>query len=415
MNERWFLAAGLAVSAAVTSAGCGSPDAEFLRYEVYCRLQEKSLGIDPETEKEVRFTAGQRQNVDEVLEAMFGTPDEPALPQLTDADVSQVVDGRLLTMAAGPVGSDETGRPTGLYREHCAHCHGITGDGNGPTAAFLNPYPRDYRPGKFKFKSTPIGQRPTHDDLKKIVVDGIPGTAMPSFRLLPEQEIDALVHYVKYLSLRGQMERKLYETLTQIDPEQPIVNLAPANTEEGKTQQKEQLDTVKSLATDIVGEWTAAEELDTSIPDRGMTPEQFAESAKIGQRLYYGTVANCFSCHGPSALGDGQTTDYDGWVTEFVKTKPPKPEEFDEWVSLGMLPPRNIRPRNLRQGVFRGGMRPIDIYWRIKNGIDGTPMPGNDKLKPEEIWHLVNYVQSLPYESISDPRQADPENVRERM
>src|SRR5688500_2705959 len=141
MNERWFLAAGLAVSAAVTSAGCGSPDAEFLRYEVYCRLQEKSLGIDPETEKEVRFTAGQRQNVDEVLEAMFGTPDEPALPQLTDADVSQVVDGRLLTMAAGPVGSDETGRPTGLYREHCAHCHGITGDGNGPTAAFLNPYP----------------------------------------------------------------------------------------------------------------------------------------------------------------------------------------------------------------------------------------------------------------------------------
>ena len=29
-----------------------------------------------------------------------------------------------------------------LYREHCAHCHGISGDGVGPTAVFLNPYPR---------------------------------------------------------------------------------------------------------------------------------------------------------------------------------------------------------------------------------------------------------------------------------
>ena len=28
---------------------------------------------------------------------------------------------------------------------------------------------------------------------------------------------------------------------------------------------------------------------------------------------------------------------------------------------------------------------------------------------------MVKYVQSLPYESISDPRQADPENQRERM
>ncbi len=76
--------------------------------------------------------------------------------------------------------------------------------------------------------------------------------------------------------------------------------------------------------------------------------------------------------------------------------------------------PRNIRPRNLRQGVYRGGQRPLDLYWRIRNGIEGTPMPGNDKLKPEDIWHLVNYVQSLPYEPISDAHQAEPENMRER-
>ena len=98
---------------------------------------------------------------------LFGTPDEPHVPQLADADASLVLDEGLIAMAAGPVGSDEDGNPRGLYREHCAHCHGVNGDGAGPTAAFLNPYPRDYRRGKFKFKSTPVGSKPTHDDLRK--------------------------------------------------------------------------------------------------------------------------------------------------------------------------------------------------------------------------------------------------------
>src|SRR5262249_29870956 len=32
-----------------------------------------------------------------------------------------------------------------LYRLHCLHCHGVSGAGDGPTAAFLYPTPRDYR------------------------------------------------------------------------------------------------------------------------------------------------------------------------------------------------------------------------------------------------------------------------------
>jgi mono/diheme cytochrome c family protein len=83
-------------------------------------------------------------------------------------------------------------------------------------------------------------------------------------------------------------------------------------------------------------------------------------------------------------------------------------------MAYGMPEPRNVRPRNLRQGVYRGGMRPLDLYWRVRNGIDGMPMPANDKLKPDEIWHVVNYVQSLPYEHISNPYEAEPENRRER-
>jgi mono/diheme cytochrome c family protein len=144
--------------------------------------------------------------------------------------------------------------------------------------------------------------------------------------------------------------------------------------------------------------------------------------------VFYGAIANCVKCHGDSALGDGQLTDYDEWSKEFIGDGKDK-QVVATYVSLGLLPPRTIRPRNLRQGVFRGGMRPIDIYWRVMNGIEGTPMPALStniraesdppeakKLSPEEVWDLVNYVQSLQYESINDPRDVarEAENIIER-
>ena len=49
------------------------------------------------------------------------------------------------------------------------------------------------------------------------------------------------------------------------------------------------------------------------------------------------------------------------------------------------------------QGIFRGGDRPIDLYWRVYVGIKGTPMPstGSDgALTPEQIWDVVNYIRS---------------------
>ena len=63
------------------------------------------------------------------------------------------------------------------------------------------------------------------------------------------------------------------------------------------------------------------------------------------------------------------------------------------------LRPRTIPPRNLRQGLYRGGRRPLDIYYRIHAGINGAPMPAAaGTVAPEDIWHIVNYVRSLPYD-----------------
>ncbi len=413
-----------AVLTLVAVAGCGAPEAEFRRYETFAHLMADKAGL-----KE-GFSRDQLQGLDETMQALFGTPDKPTLPAVEGIEMGKIMNSSRVTMAAGPVWSDEKGTSQGLYREHCAHCHGITGDGAGPTAVFLNPYPRDYRKGQFKFKSTPVGQKPTHADLKKIVVDGVAGTAMPSFKLLPDLEVEALVDYVKYLSIRGEVERGLIDATTNLEGNNRLVNVLDKKAgEKEKAAQQEQVAAVKEVVKGVLEKWDGAAGAVTQIPQRPeMTKEQLAVSVKHGRELFFGTIANCVKCHGDSALGDGQLTDYDEWAKEFI-IDGKKPELVSTYVSLGLLPPRTIRPRNLRLGVFRGGLRPIDIYWRIMNGIDGTPMPAlatnirkpedppeAKKLNPEEIWDLVNYVQSLPYEKINNALEAyrEAEILRER-
>lgn len=88
-----------------------------------------------------------------------------------------------------------------VYRQACATCHGIEGDGRGSAARWLNPRPRDFTLGVFKFRSTMSGSIPTDADLRRTVDKGIPGTAMPGWEsLLSVAERDAVVAYVKTFS-----------------------------------------------------------------------------------------------------------------------------------------------------------------------------------------------------------------------
>lgn len=405
------------LAALACTAGCGAPEAEFKLNRIYTLNQEIASGSK---------LGDRTQDVADVLAALFGTPDEPHIPTIADVDAAAILDANGLNMAAGPVGSDKYGNPRGLYREHCAHCHGVTGDGLGPTAAFLNPYPRDYRKGQYKFKSTPVGSRPTHEDLRKILIDGIPGTAMPSFKLLPADEVDALVDYVKYLSIRGEVERSLIaNTLSELDEKDRLIDMENKDsTDEAKKELfNAQLTLIKDAVATSVTAWTQAAEAVTPIeakPEMTLTTE---ESIARGREVFF-TVANCNKCHGDSALGDGQLTDFDEWTKEL---SPDKPELLAKFLEVGALEPRNIRPRNLRQGVYRGGRRPIDIYWRVYNGIEGTPMPGlgpnvlkegeapdPKKLTQDDVWHLIEYVRSMPYEPISRGKEHAPTFQRDR-
>jgi mono/diheme cytochrome c family protein len=422
------------VAAIAVFAGCGQSNPPEFRLDMI-RVAESQIAPK------------HQQAIADILGAMFGTPDKPfVLPQAG-------LDQRLLKMSAGPVWSNEAGDKHGLYRRHCAHCHGITGDGQGPTAAILNPYPRDYRRGLFKFKGTFTSAKPTDDDLRRIINNGVPGTAMPAFKLLPPDEVDALVEYVKYLSIRGQMETQLelYVADEALEPDDP---LDPAADPELKTIILEMLTEIVDGAEgwNVAGESLIAPAEDAA-PAHDRTPQEVLASVNAGRDLFYGPKANCVKCHGPTGLGDGQQDNYDDWSAANQKfiddtrimmddvqklkadlanlkgdERKAAEEELDRQVSQlalrdelipHILPPRRAIPRNLRDGVYRGGRRDIDLFWRVFAGIPGMGMPatgpaapgGQGTLTEQEMWQIVDYIQSLPFEPNSQP-QIRPVNIR---
>ncbi len=83
-------------------------------------------------------------------------------------------------------------------------------------------------------------------------------------------------------------------------------------------------------------------------------------SISSGENLY---VQLCAGCHGKNADGNGQDAS-----------------------SLSQ------EPTNLR--AMSGGHADGDFAWKISNGRGDMPAWG-EELDSTEIWHLVNYIQSL--------------------
>ena len=83
----------------------------------------------------------------------------------------------------------------------------------------------------------------------------------------------------------------------------------------------------------------------------------------------------CNKCHGNAGRADG----------------PSVPELKDDWGN-------KVKPANLTTAWnFRGGSRAKDVATRLATGLMGTPMPTflDSVEKPEDIWHVANYVKSL--------------------
>lgn len=87
-----------------------------------------------------------------------------------------------------------------VFERNCIVCHGERGDGKGELAPTLIPKPRSFRSGVFKYRSTPPGKLPTNDDLTRVIRSGLAGTGMGMFTQLRDEEVRAVVEYVKSFS-----------------------------------------------------------------------------------------------------------------------------------------------------------------------------------------------------------------------
>jgi DMSO reductase family type II enzyme heme b subunit len=204
-----------------------------------------------------------------------------------------------------------------VYVRKCAGCHGEKGDGKGAAAELLSPAPRDFTRGLYKIRTT-AGKAPSDQDLFRVITDGMPGTSMPSWAVLPDRDRWNLVAYLK------------------------------------------------TFAPDAFKE----------TPKKLELPKEVASSEasiKRGKEMF--DAIECHKCHGTEGRADG----------------PSRPELKDEWG-------HPIAPANLtKRWTFRGGPGRTEIATRLAAGVLGTPMPTflDSVEKPEDIWHLTNYIASL--------------------
>ncbi|MBL8861078.1 MAG: c-type cytochrome [Planctomycetes bacterium] len=247
------------------------------------------------------------------------------------------------TSAAEPERSDASAadaayadRGADLYAAHCGVCHGEDGRGDGPAAPHLFPPARRFDLGRFRLVSTENGA-PTDADLIATLRRGVPGSAMPAWGWLADEELALLAAHVRVLAVRG-LAREL---------------AARAREEGLPAAPAEALETARAQLTP-----GRAIEAPRSVPTDAATLEH-------GRGLF---AQHCAACHGPDGRGQ--------------RFPAPNPDGTPNWA------------RDLHAGFLKGGGSAPAITARIRAGLPGTAMPAL-RLAPRDEAALVAYVQRL--------------------
>ncbi|HMO85115.1 MAG TPA: c-type cytochrome [Lacipirellulaceae bacterium] len=323
----------VAVVAAMCVWCCGCRPTEPVQFTPSAEVT--ALTDDLDDDEELALYQGLQREIGEILRKRTG---EPHAMRLLGA--GEETGG----------GADSLRLGARLYSTYCVQCHGVNGDGRGGVAVHLDPRPRDYTLGLFKFSSTSNG-KPRRADLIETLRRGVRGTSMPSFANLSSSELAAVADYVLALTYRGELQR----TLAQIAYD------------DGELPDEEGLD---DIVEELLVPWREANS-SVVMPLTPMPP-MTAESIADGHALFLKYA--CSRCHGNDGRG-GSLGNVDVGV--------------DAWG-------RKAAAADLTSGMFRGGGRPIDLYRRIHSGITGSPMPGfaNEFAgDPDIIWHLVHFIK----------------------
>jgi mono/diheme cytochrome c family protein len=263
------------------------------------------------------------------------------------------------------VSADILNRGKVAFTTMCSSCHGVKGDGKGPSARGLVPPPRNFTaPGQqlqFKFKSVPSGDLPTDEDLIRTVRGGLHGTAMLQWDV-SETRLREIIQFIKTLSNRWQTE----------GPGTPI-EISPDPVAAGK-----------------------------------MTRDQAIE---IGRKNYnLKTGPNCAACH-PTYITQDEYNQYQkndnkdpeplrpnaAWSVPKISDAygvviTPPDFTWHEMRSIGRVDPRASATEQDTQRTERRR----DLYRAIATGIGGTAMPTwKGQISEDQIWGLVYYVEML--------------------
>jgi mono/diheme cytochrome c family protein len=412
-----------------------------------------SPGLGGSTLDPNKLSPEDRRELQDALEKVFGTPASPKVA-VPGAEGLKLDEGAL----AG--GSEQ-------YRWQCLHCHGLAGDGRGPTGPWVQPHPRDYRQGTFKFISSdrdigPKLRKPRREDLLRTIEKGIEGTSMPSFNQLSPDVREQIVSYVIHLSLRGEVELEIMKKLIPPGDKSKLgasieatvkltaaylvklwlgSNTAPPNTppaypyspagveaaagelakqeaelvarmaslpkldQDAGTKRKDAEDAAakgeaekaKKLRAEADQLAKEAQAIRAALPALKKQAAESREEAKEKSALAKALKEGDHEAVGAMNLGSVVRgyklfTDTKGSAACITCHKDFGRQvyfRYDDWGTL-------VRPANLTHPVYRGGRRPLDVYWRVSGGIPGSGMvPAN--LSAQGYWDLVNFVQALPY------------------
>lgn len=245
--------------------------------------------------------------------------------------------------------SDAAKRGKAAYEANCIGCHGPEGLGDGGAAAWLDPKPRNFQKGYFKFRTTASGQLPTEDDLFRTITKGLPGSSMPGFPLVAEGTRRDLVAYVLHLAAFGKGQAHARYLMDEEGASAKDVAGARLSEIAGRVH-ADQFDGRKRIP---VGDAPAA------------TPDVLARGASIYKQ-------QCASCHGTTGRGDGGSS-----------------YTLRDWQEA------EIRPRDFTSGTFRSGNSARDLFIRMRSGLNGTPMPAAVSEPDADVWAVVLYVMSL--------------------
>lgn len=90
-----------------------------------------------------------------------------------------------------------------LFEANCASCHGTSGKGDGPVGAALNPPPRDFTVGDFKFDANGDGTPGEDADLTLVIQKGAMaygGSAlMAPWPTLTDEQVTDVIAYIRTL------------------------------------------------------------------------------------------------------------------------------------------------------------------------------------------------------------------------